>query len=125
MDERKPAMDKDRIEGIGHQIRGAVKHTFGRMIGDAKMAADGSAETARGKAQLAAAPVGAQVMGIDADRIKGVVHQFDGALKQGIGRVIADPELRQAGIAEQEAGRVQNAAGGARDSARDGVENVK
>lgn len=118
-------MDNDRIEGIGHQVRGAVKRAFGRMIGDAKITDEGAAEKASGDAQVAAAPSGGQVLGIDADRIKGVAHQLEGALKKGIGSVIADPGLRQAGIAELEAGKVQNAAGGARDSARQAVEKGK
>lgn len=115
-------MDNDRIKGIGHQVKGAVKRAVGKMIGDAKMTADGAAEKASGDAQVAAAMTGGQVMGIDADRIKGVAHQFEGALKQGIGSVIADPGLQQAGTAEREAGKAQNVAGGARDSAREAVE---
>ncbi len=115
-------MDNDRIEGIGHQVKGAVKRAFGKMIGDAKMTADGAAEKASGDAQVAAIPARGQVMGIDADRIKGVAHQFEGALKEGIGSVLADPGMRQAGIAEREAGKTQNAVGSARDSARDTME---
>jgi uncharacterized protein YjbJ (UPF0337 family) len=115
-------MDNDRIEGIGHQVKGAVKRAIGKMIGDAKMIADGANEKASGDAQVAAAAIGGQVMGIDADRIKGVAHQIEGALKQGIGSVMADPGLQQAGSAEREAGKAQNAAGGARDSAREAEE---
>jgi uncharacterized protein YjbJ (UPF0337 family) len=44
-------MDKDRIEGIGHQVKGAVKEGLGRIIGDAKLEADGTAERASGKVQ--------------------------------------------------------------------------
>jgi uncharacterized protein YjbJ (UPF0337 family) len=46
-------MDKDRIEGIGHQVKGAVKEGLGRIIGDAKLEADGTAERASGKVQNA------------------------------------------------------------------------
>ena len=46
-------MDKDRIEGIGHQVKGAVKEGLGRIIGDAKLQADGTAERASGKVQNA------------------------------------------------------------------------
>jgi uncharacterized protein YjbJ (UPF0337 family) len=35
-------MDNDRIEGIGHQIKGTVKRAVGKMMGDAKMTADGA-----------------------------------------------------------------------------------
>jgi uncharacterized protein YjbJ (UPF0337 family) len=46
-------MDTDRLEGIGHQIIGAVKESVGKVIGDAKLQADGAAERAAGKAQNA------------------------------------------------------------------------
>lgn len=115
-------MDTERIEGIRHQVKGAIKQTLGRIIGDSKLAADGAAERAGGDAQVAAAPSSGQVMGIDADRIKGVAHQLEGALKAGLGTVISDPVLRQSGIDEQAAGKVQNAVGGARDSARHAAE---
>jgi len=114
-------MNNDRIEGIGHQIKGAAKHAFGKLIGDAKMSADGAAEQARGEAQTAAAPAGGQVMGIDIDRFKGVAHQLEGAVKEGVGSLIANPDLQEAGSAEREAGRVQNAVGSSRDSAREAV----
>jgi uncharacterized protein YjbJ (UPF0337 family) len=118
-------MDSNRIEGMCHQVKGAVKRAFGKIIGDAEMIADGAAEKASGDAHVAAAPSGGQVMGIDADRIKGVAHQLDGAIKEGIGRVMSDPKLQQAGIAEREAGKAQNAVGGARDTAREAVEKGK
>jgi uncharacterized protein YjbJ (UPF0337 family) len=50
---RSEEMDKDRIEGIGHQVKGAVKEGLGRIIGDAKLQADGTAERASGKVQNA------------------------------------------------------------------------
>lgn len=112
-------MDNERIGGIGHQVKGAVKRALGQMIGDAKLAADGTAEIASGEAQVAAAPTSGQVLGIDADRIKGVAHQMEGALKERVGGMIADPALQEAGVSEREAGRVQNAAGSARDAARE------
>lgn|GEM_PF-3176547 len=62
-------IDNEQIEGIGQQVRGAVKRAIGKMIGDAKMAADGAAEETSGEAQVAAAPSSWLLMGIDADRI--------------------------------------------------------
>jgi uncharacterized protein YjbJ (UPF0337 family) len=44
-------IDKDRIEGVGHQVKGAVKETAGKLIGDAKLKAEGKAEKAAGKVQ--------------------------------------------------------------------------
>ena len=46
-------MDKDRIEGVGHQVKGAVKEGFGKLTGDTKTAAEGKAEKAAGKVQNA------------------------------------------------------------------------
>jgi uncharacterized protein YjbJ (UPF0337 family) len=112
-------MDKTQIEGIGHFVKGAAKERLGRMIGDAKIASDGSAERATGEAQVAAGPD--RLVGIDADRLKGIGHQLKGALKEGLGNITGDPELQADGVAEREAGKAQNAVGSARDTARDAI----
>lgn len=44
-------MDKDRVEGIGKQIKGAVKDAAGKVTGDTKMQAEGKADKAEGKVQ--------------------------------------------------------------------------
>ena len=44
-------MDKDRAEGIGHQIKGSVKEGIGHLTGDKKTEAEGAAEKAAGKVQ--------------------------------------------------------------------------
>ena len=44
-------MDKDRVEGVGHQAKGAVKEAVGKMTGDKKTQAEGVAEKAGGKVQ--------------------------------------------------------------------------
>jgi uncharacterized protein YjbJ (UPF0337 family) len=112
-------MDKNHVEGIGHLVKGAVKESLGKIIGDAKLTSDGFAERESGEAQYAA---GADnLVGIDADRIKGVAHQLKGALKEGLGHITGDPRLEADGTAEREAGKVQNAAGSARDVARDAL----
>jgi uncharacterized protein YjbJ (UPF0337 family) len=46
-------MDKDRIEGIGKQVTGSVKEAVGKVTGDARIQADGTAEKAAGKVQNA------------------------------------------------------------------------
>ena len=46
-------MDKDRIKGTAHQAKGAVKETIGKVTGDTKTEAEGTAEKAAGKAQNA------------------------------------------------------------------------
>jgi uncharacterized protein YjbJ (UPF0337 family) len=47
-------MNTDRIEGIAHQAKGAVKQTAGNLTGDTKLQAEGIAEKAAGKVQNAA-----------------------------------------------------------------------
>jgi uncharacterized protein YjbJ (UPF0337 family) len=44
-------MDKDRIAGAAHRVKGAVKETIGKITGDAKTQAEGAAEKAAGKVQ--------------------------------------------------------------------------
>jgi uncharacterized protein YjbJ (UPF0337 family) len=44
-------VDSDRVEGIGHQIKGAVKEGVGKVTGDHKTQAEGAAEKAGGKLQ--------------------------------------------------------------------------
>jgi uncharacterized protein YjbJ (UPF0337 family) len=46
-------LDKDRVEGVGKQAKGAVKDAWGKVTGDAKTQAEGKAEKAEGKVQNA------------------------------------------------------------------------
>jgi uncharacterized protein YjbJ (UPF0337 family) len=46
-------MDKDRIEGAAKQAKGTVKEAVGKVVGDAKLQADGKADRAAGKVQNA------------------------------------------------------------------------
>jgi uncharacterized protein YjbJ (UPF0337 family) len=112
-------MDRNRLEGIGHQVKGTLKEGLGRIIGDAKLTTDGAAEKSAGQAQSAAARNSGQVVGIDADRIVGIGHQLKGAVRQGFGSITGDPALVEKGIEEREAGKKQNAAGSIRDEARE------
>ena len=118
-------MDKNQIEGEGRKLKGAFKEGVGKLIGDEKLKADGSAERALGNAQSATAPGTGQFGGIDTDRIKGVGHQFKGAVEEGLGKLIGDRKLETEGAAERAAGKVQNAAGSSRDQARDAAEAVR
>jgi uncharacterized protein YjbJ (UPF0337 family) len=117
-------MDSNRLEGIGHQVKGVLKEGIGKIIGDAKLTADGAAERAAGEAQNVAGPEGASVVGIDTDRIAGVGHQLKGAVKEGLGNLAGKPELVAEGTAERDAGKQQNAVGGARDTAREAAQSA-
>jgi uncharacterized protein YjbJ (UPF0337 family) len=44
-------MDKDRVEGAGKQIKGAVKDSVGKATGDTKLQGEGKADKAEGKVQ--------------------------------------------------------------------------
>jgi uncharacterized protein YjbJ (UPF0337 family) len=46
-------MDKDRIAGAAKEIKGSVKETIGKAVGDTKLQADGRADQVEGKIQNA------------------------------------------------------------------------
>jgi uncharacterized protein YjbJ (UPF0337 family) len=46
-------MNKDRIAGAVKEIKGDVKETAGKALGDAKLTAEGKSDKAKGKAQNA------------------------------------------------------------------------
>ncbi|MXP64598.1 CsbD family protein [Roseomonas sp. M0104] len=47
-------MDKDRVEGVAKQAKGAVKEAFGKATGDTSTEMEGKADKAEGKVQNAA-----------------------------------------------------------------------
>jgi uncharacterized protein YjbJ (UPF0337 family) len=46
-------MDKDRIAGTAKQAKGAIEETAGKVLGDAKLVADGKTDKTAGKVQNA------------------------------------------------------------------------
>ena len=42
---------KDKLEGAAHELKGAVKETVGRVIGNPDLADEGTAEKVGGKIQ--------------------------------------------------------------------------
>ena len=46
-------MDKDRVAGAAHEVKGAVKEAVGKAVGDGKLQSDGKAEKTAGKVQNA------------------------------------------------------------------------
>jgi len=56
---------------------------------------------------------------MDTDRIKGMAHQAKGAVKEAAGKVTGDTKTEAEGKAEKVAGKVQNAAGGVKDTVKD------
>lgn len=60
---------------------------------------------------------------MDKDRIKGAGNQTKGAVKQGIGELTGDAKLEAEGRMDKAKGKVQSAVGGAKDSAREAVDD--
>ncbi len=58
---------------------------------------------------------------MDKDRVVGAGHQVKGAVKEGIGKATGDAKTQSEGAAEKNAGKVQNAIGGAKDAVRDAL----
>ncbi len=58
---------------------------------------------------------------MDSDRIEGAAHQAKGAIKEAVGKVTGDAKTEAEGAAEKNAGKVQNAIGGMKDSVRDAM----
>jgi uncharacterized protein YjbJ (UPF0337 family) len=46
-------MDEDRIAGAAKQIKGSIKETVGKAVGDAKLESDGKADKIAGQVQNA------------------------------------------------------------------------
>jgi uncharacterized protein YjbJ (UPF0337 family) len=46
-------MDKDRIAGAAKTIKGSIKETVGKAVGDAKLESDGKADKIEGQVQNA------------------------------------------------------------------------
>jgi uncharacterized protein YjbJ (UPF0337 family) len=58
---------------------------------------------------------------MDKDRIAGAGKQAKGSLKEKAGKLTGDSKTQTKGAAEKVTGKVQNAAGGAKDAIRDAV----
>lgn len=46
-------MDKDRIEGAAKKVKGAIKESAGKLMGDTKLQVEGRADKVAGKVQNA------------------------------------------------------------------------
>ena len=46
-------MDKDRIEGSAKQLKGSVKESVGKAVGDSKLESEGKVDKVEGKIQNA------------------------------------------------------------------------
>jgi uncharacterized protein YjbJ (UPF0337 family) len=60
---------------------------------------------------------------MDKDRIKGMGDQAKGAVKDATGKITGDAKLQAEGKADKLKGKLENAAGGARDAVREATED--
>jgi uncharacterized protein YjbJ (UPF0337 family) len=58
---------------------------------------------------------------MDKNRIVGAAYEVKGGVKETVGKVTGDAKTQAEGATEKAAGKVQNAAGGAKDTVRDAV----
>ncbi len=58
---------------------------------------------------------------MDKDRIEGIAKQVTGTVKEAFGKVTGDSKVQAEGAAEKAAGKVQNAVGGVKDTAREAL----
>lgn len=56
---------------------------------------------------------------MDNDRVKGIGKQVSGSIKEAVGKVTGDGKTEAEGAAEKTIGKGQNTVGGAKDKARD------
>ena len=63
-------MDKDRIEGAGKQVKGAIKDAAGKVTGDATLQAEGYVESRHGSGTF----IAGDLTGL-ASRRRGAMHR--------------------------------------------------
>ena len=59
---------------------------------------------------------------MDKDRVAGSAKQVKGTIKELVGKAIGDTKLESEGKADKIEGKIQNAAGGIKDSVREIIE---
>ena len=59
---------------------------------------------------------------MDKDRVAGSAKQVKGTIKELVGKAIGDAKLESEGKADKVEGKIQNAAGGIKDSVREIIE---
>jgi uncharacterized protein YjbJ (UPF0337 family) len=62
---------------------------------------------------------------MDKDRIEGSAEQAKGKVKETIGKVTGDAKLQGEGKGDQIAGKTKNAIGGAKDAAKEAVDELQ
>ena len=61
---------------------------------------------------------------MDEDRVKGAAQNIRGKVKEAAGKAVGDRKLKTEGRADQAAGKIRNAVGGAKDAIRDAARKI-
>ncbi len=88
----------DKSEGTAEKLGGKMKKGLGRLLGNRRMEAEGSAKEARGRTRVAAAR--------SSERARGTAERLVGAAKNRVGRLLGNERM----IAEGKAKELRGAA---------------
>lgn len=58
---------------------------------------------------------------MDKDRVEGIGKQVSGSIKEAVGKVTGDAKTQAEGSTEKNAGKLQNAVGGVKDTIREAL----
>jgi len=93
---------KEQVKGAGQQVKGKIKETAGKAVGNPRLQVEGNLEKNVGKVRQAAArPI---------EAVKGAVQEAKGSLKRGMGEAAGNPSLAGEGEAERVEGKVRRKA---------------
>jgi uncharacterized protein YjbJ (UPF0337 family) len=90
---------KEQMKGAGQQVKGKVKETTGRAVGNPRLEVEGNLEKNVGKVRQAVArPM---------EAVKGAAQEAKGSIKRSVGEAAGDPDLAGQGEAERVSGKVR------------------
>ncbi len=90
---------KEQAKGAGQQVKGKVKETAGKAIGNPVLQVKGNLEKNIGKVRQAAArPM---------EAVKGAVQEAKGSAKRAMGEAAHSPDLAGEGEAERVEGKIR------------------
>jgi len=90
---------KEQVKGAGQQLKGKVKETTGKAVGNPRLQVEGNLEKNVGKVrQSVARPM---------ESVKGALQQAKGTAKRDLGEAAGDPDLAGQGESERVVGKVR------------------
>jgi uncharacterized protein YjbJ (UPF0337 family) len=90
---------KEQLKGAGQELKGKVKETTGRAVGNPRLEVEGNLEKNVGKVRQAVArPL---------EAMKGAAQEAKGSVKRGLGEAAGNADLAGEGEAERVGGKVR------------------